>query len=96
MQKYPLPNQPMTNGNNWSASIPSPVYWRQENIRGDFNLNKDNTFMGRYTQDSWTNNTYQLRLLGRRSLPGSERQLGAALQEHRSQVDPDHWHDDGE
>ena len=57
-QKYPLPNQATTNGNNWSASLPTPLYWRQENIRGDFNLNKNNTFMGRFTQDSWTNNSY--------------------------------------
>ena len=58
MQKYPLPNETLTNGNNWSASIPSPVMWRQENVRGDYNLNKNNTFMGRYTQDSWSNNAY--------------------------------------
>ena len=58
VQKYPLPNQAYVNGSNWSASIPSPVMWRQENVRVDYNLSKNNTFMGRFTQDSWSNDAY--------------------------------------
>ena len=58
LQKYPLPNQALTSGNNWSASLPSPVKWRQENVRVDYNLSKNNTIMGRFTQDSWSNNAY--------------------------------------
>jgi hypothetical protein len=29
--------------------------WREENIRGDININKSNTLMVRYIQDSWSN-----------------------------------------
>lgn len=56
---YPLPNQTTPiNGNNWSQSLPTSLQWRQENVRGDFNLNSHNTIMGRYTQDTWTNPAY--------------------------------------
>jgi hypothetical protein len=56
---YPLPNLPLNDGgNNWSQSLPSGLYWREENARVDFNLNKTNTIMGRYTQDSWSNPSY--------------------------------------
>jgi hypothetical protein len=69
LQKYPYPNQALTNGNNWSASLASPVYWRQENIRGDYNLTKNNTIMGRYTQDSWSNNAYNAGYWGEDPFP---------------------------
>ena len=56
---YPLPNKPLNDGgNNWSQSLPSGLYWREENVRGDVNLNSKNTLMGRYTQDTWTNPSY--------------------------------------
>ena len=72
LQKYPFPNQALTNGNNWSASLASPVYWRQENVRVDYNLTKNNTFMGRYTQDSWSNNAYNSGYWGEDPVPGVE------------------------
>ena len=43
--------------------------WRQENIRVDYNLNKNNTFMGRFTQDSWTNNAYNAGYWGEDPFP---------------------------
>ena len=58
-QYFTLPNQPVdANGNNWSVSLPSFVRYRQENARVDFNLTPRNTIMGRYTQDTWSNPSY--------------------------------------
>ncbi len=59
-QYYTLPNQTPTSlgGNNWSESLPTFLKYRQENVRGDYNLNKRNVIMGRYTQDTWTNPSY--------------------------------------
>ena len=59
-QYYTLPNQAPTSlgGNNWSESLPTFLKYRQENVRGDYNLNKRNVIMGRYTQDTWTNPSY--------------------------------------
>lgn len=61
-QYYTLPNRPPNpadpGANNWSQSLPTFLKYRQENIRGDYNLNKRNTIMGRYVQDTWTNPSY--------------------------------------
>jgi len=56
LQLLPSPNQ-STNGNNqnWSTSLPTGLFWRQENVRGDYDLNHSNHIMGRYTQDTWSN-----------------------------------------
>ena len=69
LQKYPLPNQAMTGGNNWSASLPTPLKWRQENVRVDYNLSKNNTIMGRFTQDSWSNDSYNAGYWGEDPFP---------------------------
>ena len=59
-QYYTLPNETPTTlgGNNWSQSLPTFLKYRQENVRGDYNLTKRNVLMGRYTQDTWTNPSY--------------------------------------
>ena len=58
-QYFPLPNKVAgADGNNWSKSLPTAVNYRQENIRLDYNLTKRNTLMGRYTQDHFTNPSY--------------------------------------
>ncbi|HLH09118.1 MAG TPA: carboxypeptidase regulatory-like domain-containing protein [Terriglobales bacterium] len=69
LQKYPLPNQAMTGGNNWSASLPTPLKWRQENMRVDYNMTKNNTFMGRFTQDTWSNAAYNAGYWGEDPFP---------------------------
>jgi hypothetical protein len=40
---------------NWVAQVNVPTNWRQENIRGDYNLTKSTTLMLKFTQDSWVN-----------------------------------------
>lgn len=58
-QLYPLPNLAANSGTctNWSLSLASPIDFREENIRIDANLSKNNQIFGRYTQDHWTNAT---------------------------------------
>lgn len=46
------------NGDNWVTQVEIPVNWREENIRGDWNITKKNTLMIKYTQDSWLNFTH--------------------------------------
>ena len=58
ISKYPTPNRPVaTDGsfNNWAQSENAKLNWREENGRADFNINKSNAVMFRYTQDHWEN-----------------------------------------
>jgi hypothetical protein len=52
---YPDPNiaNPSDCHHNWSVSLASPIYWREENIRADYKLGKTWSIFGRYTQDHW-------------------------------------------
>jgi hypothetical protein len=55
-QFYPLPTNSVTNGgNNWAASEPNKLNWREENFRTDFDITKKHRFTFRWTKDSWTN-----------------------------------------
>jgi hypothetical protein len=52
----PLPNlSTPVNGDNWVNQVKIPMNWREENIRGDWNITKHNTLTMRFTQDSWLN-----------------------------------------
>ena len=56
LKMLPLPNQAFDSShNNWSTSLPTGLFWRQENVRADYDLNSRNHIMGRYTQDTWSN-----------------------------------------
>ena len=68
MGQFPLPNfscpetlhdQPVAAGasgcNNWQAFPGTHLNYRQENIRGDYNLTSTQVLTFRYTQDTWTN-----------------------------------------
>jgi len=53
---FPLPNVANpTDCNNWSISANSPINFREENIRIDYNLNDKNKIFGRFTRDDWSN-----------------------------------------
>jgi hypothetical protein len=53
-QFYPLPNRPLSGGNNWAASEPRKQNWREENVRVDFDATKKHRITFRWTKDSWT------------------------------------------
>ena len=53
---YPDPTPGFnSNGNNWHASEPNKLNWREENVRGDYDLTKKHRITFRYTHDAWTN-----------------------------------------
>jgi hypothetical protein len=54
---FPLPNRPASTTTcvNWAESVNSPIDFREENVRIDYNINSKNKIFGRYTQDLWTN-----------------------------------------
>ena len=54
---YPLPNKTPAAGScdNWATSLASPINFREENVRIDYNLTKSNQIFGRFTQDNWEN-----------------------------------------
>jgi len=52
--RFPDPNlATVVNGNNWTNSLGRKQDWRQDSFRGDYQLTKGNTLMGRYTADHW-------------------------------------------
>jgi hypothetical protein len=54
-QLFPDPNTANpVNCNNWNVSLTAPIFWRQENIRGDYKLGRTWSILGRYTQDHWS------------------------------------------
>ncbi len=53
---FPLPNvATSTSCNNWAFSANSPIDFREENVRIDYNITSKNKIFGRYTQDHWSN-----------------------------------------
>ena len=55
-QLFPDPNvspSAEVNCQNWVQSLTSPIYWREENIRMDYQLGKTWSLFGRFTQDHW-------------------------------------------
>lgn len=54
---FPLANRTPTAGscNNWAFNANSPINFREENIRIDYNITEKNKIFGRYTQDHWDN-----------------------------------------
>ncbi len=54
LKMFPDPNvaNPV-NCKNWALSVTAPIRWREENIRGDYNLGKTWMVFGRFTQDHW-------------------------------------------
>ena len=50
-----LPATGSSGCNNWQAFPSTKLNYRQENVRGDYNLTKTNVLTFRYTQDTWVN-----------------------------------------
>ena len=59
-QLFPAPTRATLDGqgNNWSVSLPTALYWREENVRADYRVTPKNLIVGRYTQDTWSNPAY--------------------------------------
>ncbi len=55
LSQFATPNRSNPCINNWVQGVTIPVYWREENVRGDVNLTKKNVLTLRYTQDTWKN-----------------------------------------
>jgi Carboxypeptidase regulatory-like domain len=54
VSRLPDPNLgSVVNGNNWSNTGGRKQVWRQDSFRGDWQVSKNNSIMGRYTQDHW-------------------------------------------
>jgi carboxypeptidase family protein len=55
MNLMDLPNTTPVAGscNNWVQAVPTPVDWRQENIRMDWTVTNSTRLMVRWTHDSW-------------------------------------------
>jgi hypothetical protein len=51
----PKLSTPNANGDNWVTQVRIPTNWREEAIRGDWNVTKKTTLMLKFTQDSWIN-----------------------------------------
>ncbi len=52
-QFYPLPNRPLSGGNNWALQEGQRPKWSEWNVRVDYDLTKKNRATFRYTNDSW-------------------------------------------
>lgn len=55
LSQFPTPNRSNPCVNNWVQSVNIPLYWREENVRGDVNITKNTVLTLRYTQDAWKN-----------------------------------------
>lgn len=53
---FPLPNtSSSTSCINYAASANSPINFREENVRIDYNITSKHKIFGRFTQDDWAN-----------------------------------------
>ena len=53
---FPLPNITSTTScTNFASPANSPIDFREENVRIDYNITSKNKIFGRYTQDHWAN-----------------------------------------
>jgi hypothetical protein len=53
---WPLPNlSNVVNCANWAQNFSTPVNWREDHVRGDWNITPTWKLFGRYTRDTWEN-----------------------------------------
>jgi hypothetical protein len=56
LSQLPVPNiSNLCALHNWVSQVGIPLNWREENIRGDYNLVKSTTLMINFTNESWVN-----------------------------------------
>ena len=56
LSQLPLPNlSNLCAAHDWVSQVGIPLNWREENVRGDYNLTKSTTLMINFTNESWVN-----------------------------------------
>src|SRR6266403_1143371 len=56
LSQLPVPNiSNLCASHDWVAQVGIPINWREDNIRGDYNLTKRTTLMINFTNESWVN-----------------------------------------
>ena len=56
MGNFPLPNlSSPVDCANWAQSVSEPVHWREDHVRGDWNITPTLKLFARYTRDTWDN-----------------------------------------
>ncbi len=55
VSQTPLPTSSVCGQYDWTAQVMVPLNWREESIRGDIKITKNNNLMLKYAQDAWTN-----------------------------------------
>ena len=56
LSQLPTPNiSNLCASHDWVAQVATPLNWREDNVRGDYNLTKSTTLMINYTNESWVN-----------------------------------------
>jgi len=56
LSQLPVPNiSNLCAAHDWVAEVGTPLNWREDNMRGDFNLTKRTTLMINFTNESWVN-----------------------------------------
>jgi len=56
LSQLPVPNiSNLCASHDWVAQVGTPLNWREDNMRGDYNLTKSTTLMINFTNESWVN-----------------------------------------
>jgi hypothetical protein len=56
LSQLPTPNiSNLCAGQDWVSQVGIPLNWREENVRGDYNVTKRTTLMINFTNESWVN-----------------------------------------
>jgi hypothetical protein len=56
LSQLPTPNiSNLCASHDWVAQVATPLNWREENVRGDYNLTHNTTLMINFTNEAWKN-----------------------------------------
>jgi Carboxypeptidase regulatory-like domain len=55
VSQTPLPTGSVCNTFDWVAQVKVPLNWREDSVRGDIKITKNNNLMLKFTNDAWTN-----------------------------------------
>jgi hypothetical protein len=56
LSQLPLPNlSNLCAAHDWVSQVGIPLNWREDNVRGDYNLTKSTTLMINFTNETWLN-----------------------------------------